>query len=175
MRRTSLAGVRCSISRTVEIVGEWWTPLVLRDLFAGIARFDDLQRDLGIATNVLADRLSHLVEHGVVERRRYSSHPGRFEYHLTDKGRELYPILLALVAWGDRHTTGGAGPPVEVVHRSCGKSTTAVPHCARCGGPLALEDLELRAGPGGRRGPGTWLLGDHLAPPLGGRKASRVE
>jgi DNA-binding HxlR family transcriptional regulator len=166
MQRTSLADAHCSIARTLEVVGEWWTPLVLRDLFAGMERFDDLQRDLGVSTTVLTGRLNHLVDAGVVERHRYSAHANRFAYRLTEKGRALYPILLALMAWGDEWADAGAGPPVDLVHTGCGERTSAVPHCSSCGEPLPLDEVEPHVGPGARKGPATQLVGEHLAPPI---------
>src|SRR5437588_10055882 len=103
--------MRCSVARTLGLVGEWWTLLVLRDSFRGVRRFDDFQRNLGIARNVLADRLATLVEAGILERRRYQERPERFEYRLTDKGRDLYPVIVTLMQWGDRWAADPSGPP----------------------------------------------------------------
>jgi DNA-binding HxlR family transcriptional regulator len=166
MQRTNLGEINCSIARTVNILGEWWTPLILRDLLAGISQFDELQRDLGISTNVLTDRLSSLVEHGVVEREPYGPHPNRFAYRLTAKGEEVLPIVLALMAWGDKWTTDRSGAPTTLVHTTCGHPTTAVPHCAECGERLRREDIVLHAGPGGRVASGTMSIGAHLEPPF---------
>ena len=105
----------CSIAKPLSFLGERWTVLVLRDLFLGRRRFDEFQSSLGVATNVLSQRLATLTEEGIVERRRYSEHPERFEYVLTEKGRDLQPVLLALLAWGDRYTAEN-GPPLELVH-----------------------------------------------------------
>ncbi|HEX3452697.1 MAG TPA: helix-turn-helix domain-containing protein, partial [Solirubrobacteraceae bacterium] len=102
MKRTSLNDHPCSIARSLEVVGEWWTPLILRDVFYGLRRFGDLQEDLGISANVLADRLATLVREGVLETRVYRERPERREYVLSEKGRELLPALLALMRWGDR-------------------------------------------------------------------------
>jgi DNA-binding HxlR family transcriptional regulator len=164
MQRTDFGDMSCSIARAIGILGEPWTPLILRDLLIGFSRFDELERDLGISTNVLTDRLRTLVEHGVVERRPYSPHPNRFEYRLTPKGEDAIPILLALVAWGDRWEAGSAGPPTHVVHVPCGQPVAAVAHCSECGQPLQLADLEYHRGPGSRRAPGTELLRDRLGP-----------
>lgn len=158
--------MHCSIAKSLDVLGDSWTPLVLRDLLLGFRRFDEIQRDLGIATNVLSERLSHLVDHGVVHRRPYGTHPNRFEYELTDKGRDAIPIVLLLLAWGDRWELGRAGKPTEVLHTRCGQVTHALAHCAECGETLRLEDLEYRRGPGHRRAAGTQLLRDHLGPPL---------
>jgi DNA-binding HxlR family transcriptional regulator len=166
MPRTDFGRMQCSIAKAVDVLGDAWTPLVLRDLLLGFTRFDDIQRDLGIATNVLSERLTRLLDHGVVARRPYGTHPNRFEYQLTDKGRDAIPIVLLMLAWGDRWELGRAGKPTEVLHTTCGHVTHAVAHCSKCGERLALEDLEYHRGPGNRRTPGTQLLRDRLGPPL---------
>lgn len=164
MRRTDFGDMACSIAKSLDILGEWWTPLILRDLVLGFTQFDEMQTDLGISTNVLSDRLKRLVDHGVIERRLYGAHPNRFEHRLTPKGREAIPILLAMLAWGDRWEAQASGPPTLVVHLTCGEPTTAVAHCAECGEKLEPEDIEYHKGPGSRRGPGTELIRDHLGP-----------
>lgn len=140
--------MRCSIAQALEVVGEWWTLLIVRDLLMGVTRFEDLQERLGIARNVLSDRLRTLVDAGVVERRKYQDNPERFDYHLTDKGRDLWVVVTAMREWGDRWSAP-AGPPVEVVHRTCGNVTTIVPTCSACGEVLERRDLQLVPGPGG--------------------------
>ena len=120
----AFAELNCSIAQPLSFLGERWTLLVLRDLFLGRRRFDEFQESLGVATNVLSQRLATLVEEGIVERRRYSEHPERFEYRLTEKGRDLQPVLLALLAWGDRYTAERTGPPLEIVHERCGTPST---------------------------------------------------
>lgn len=147
MRRKSFAGVRCSVAQSLEVVGGWWTLLIVRDLMFGVTRFDALQSRLGIARNVLADRLSGLVEAGVVEKVPYQQHPERFEYRLTPKGVDLWPVLTALREWGDRWAAP-EGPPVETVHRTCGHTTHVVPTCASCGEVLEAPDLQPVPGPG---------------------------
>src|SRR5512140_1885367 len=102
MRRTSFADMNCSVARTLEVIGEWWSMLVVREAFNGVRRFDDFQARLGIARNVLATRLQSLVEHGILDRRLYQERPERYEYRLTEKGRELYPVLISMMRWGDR-------------------------------------------------------------------------
>ena len=116
MRRTNLGDFSCSVARTLDAVGEWWTLLILRDVFLGVTRFDDIHRDLGIARNVLADRLEALVGKGVLERSAYQQRPVRHAYVLTEKGRDLQSVLLAIMAWGDRWEGGAAGPPVALRH-----------------------------------------------------------
>jgi len=164
MQRTNFGDMHCSIARALEILGEPWTPLILRDLLIGFTQFEELHRDLGISTNVLTDRLAVLIEHDVIERRHVGPHPNRSEYFLTEKGRDAVPILLALVAWGDTWEAGPAGAPTHILHTTCGAATAAVFHCSECGEPLHVDDLEYRRGPGSRRGPGTELLRDRLEP-----------
>src|SRR5262245_57290699 len=123
--RTAFGDMHCSIARTLAIAGEPWSMLILRDVRAGFTRFDQIQRDLGISTKVLAERLRGLVEHGVLEQRPYSERPPRHEYALTPKGLELCDVLLAITTWGDRWTAGEAGPPVLLRHRACHQLTHA--------------------------------------------------
>jgi DNA-binding HxlR family transcriptional regulator len=163
MQRTSFADITCSIARTLDVAGEWWSPLILRDIHLGITRFADLRRDLGISRKVLTERLESLVEHGVLERRAYSEHPPRHEYLLTEKGRELVDVLLAMMAWGDRWTAGEQGAPVLLRHRRCGALTSAEIRCACCGEPLRADDVMVEPGPGGSAGPGTVVVAERLA------------
>jgi DNA-binding HxlR family transcriptional regulator len=144
----AFAEKNCSIARSLSFLGERWTVLVLRDLMLGRRRFDEIQESLGVATNVLSQRLATLVDEGVAERRRYSEHPERFEYRLTQKGLELEPVLLALLAWGDRYTTGPEGPPLETVHGDCGHSFHLVPTCSHCGEEIDPRHVKSRPGPG---------------------------
>jgi DNA-binding HxlR family transcriptional regulator len=148
MQRTQFGDMACSIARTLHIAGEPWSPLIIRNSFAGITRFEDQQKVLGISRKVLAERLDWLVQNDVLEKRAYSEHPPRFDYVLTRKGHELADVLLAISAWGDRWTAGDAGPPVLYRHRECGELTHAEIRCAACGEPLHSEDVEVMAGPG---------------------------
>lgn len=138
----------CSIARTLDVAGEPWSPLIIRDVWVGICRFDDIQRDLGISRKVLADRLSSLVGNGMLERRAYSERPVRHEYVLTDKGYEFCDVLLAISAWGDRWTAGTSGPPVLIRHHACGRHTHAEVRCAECGEPLHANEVDTESGPG---------------------------
>jgi DNA-binding HxlR family transcriptional regulator len=140
----------CSIARALEVLGDRWTLLVIRDAFLGLRRFDDFQRDLGVARNVLTDRLGRLVEEGVLDRVRYQERPERFEYRLTEKGRDLWPVTMALLRWGDRHYAT-EGPPRLIRHRECGGNVTEHLRCDRCGADLELRDVEAVFGPGARR------------------------
>jgi DNA-binding HxlR family transcriptional regulator len=163
MPKQSFADISCSIARAVDVVGQRWTPLILRDLFAGMARFEDIRRDLGIASNVLAARLDDLERHGVVVRRQYQSAPVRHEYVLTEKGRDLYPVMATLLAWGDKWLADAEGPPALTVHTECGHVTTAKTVCAECGGELTAATAIPAPGPGARPGPGTAVIGGFIA------------
>jgi DNA-binding HxlR family transcriptional regulator len=136
----------CSIARSLEIVGERWTLLILREVLLGYRRFEEIQRHLGIATNVLSDRLQTLVDHGVL-RKEATDRPDRFEYRTTRKGAELSPILASLMRWGDRWTASEQGPPRVLVHTACGHDTEAVVTCAHCGEELRPNELRVRPGP----------------------------
>jgi DNA-binding HxlR family transcriptional regulator len=130
--RNTFGSRSCSIARTLDIVGDWWTLLVLRDVFRGLHRFDELKGSLGIATNVLTLRLKRLTGAGILERRAYQDRPPRFEYEVTEKGRDLYPVLIALLQWGDRHLRGAEAPPRVLIHDTCAKATQpefVCPHC----------------------------------------------
>ncbi len=147
MRKANLAALPCSLARTLQVVGEWWTLLVLRDICFGWNRFEQIHGHLGLARNILTARLDTLVDHGLVERRRYQEHPARFEYLPTEKGSDLAPALLALVAWGDRWTAD-EGPPVLFSHARCGQDTVATVVCSSCTEPLSREEVSIRPGPG---------------------------
>jgi DNA-binding HxlR family transcriptional regulator len=112
VRRASFEDLNCSVAQTLEVVGDWWSLLIVRDVFFGVTRFDDIQRRLGIARNTLTDRLEWLCQHGVLTRVPYGDSGGRFEYLLTDKGRDLQPVLLAMVAWGDKWAATAKNPPL---------------------------------------------------------------
>jgi len=119
MRHTSLDEMSCPIARSLDRVGEWWSMLILRDALRGVTRFDDFRRSLGVAPNILTRRLTALVDAGLLERHRYSEHPPRDEYVPTDRGRDFRPVLLALLAWGNRHFAP-EGPSVEIIHTATG-------------------------------------------------------
>ncbi|GAA2578391.1 helix-turn-helix domain-containing protein [Dactylosporangium fulvum] len=156
MQRTQFGDMACSIARTLDVIGEPWSPLILRDVYVGINRFDQLQSDLGISRKVLTQRLAWLVDQGIMARREYSSRPPRHEYVLTAKGLELCDLLLVMARWGDRWTAGEAGPPVLYRHHACGEIGHVEPHCSACGKPMHATDVDVLPGPGagGVRGPG---------------------
>lgn len=138
----------CSIARTLEVIGDRWTLLVLRDAFRGIRRFDDFRRDLGIARPVLADRLRRLVDHGVLEKQLYQEHPPRYEYRLTPMGVDLSPALVALMRWGDRWLAGDQGPPTLLVHATCGHELDQSFVCWSCDQTFSPTAIRSRPGPG---------------------------
>ncbi|MGV0806561.1 winged helix-turn-helix transcriptional regulator [Mycolicibacterium setense] len=129
-----------SIAATLQIIGDYWSPLIIRELFYGTKRFDDFQGRLGIATNILSQRLQRLVEHGIVDKHAYQLRPPRHDYQLTDKGLDLYPVPLSMLAWGDRWLSTGK-PPVRLTHVRCGKRLSPILTCNKCTHPITHEDV----------------------------------
>jgi DNA-binding HxlR family transcriptional regulator len=155
MKRSTLRHHPCSIARALDVAGEWWTPLILRDVAYGVRRFGEIQDDLGISANILTDRLDALLAEGLLETEVYQERPRRHEYRLTQKGAELLPALLALMQWGDRWMWPRGEGPVRVVHGECGHDARVQLRCDHCG--REVDPAELRARP-------RWQLPD--APPL---------
>ncbi len=158
MRWGEIGREACSVARTLGVVGDRWTLLVLREAFMRTRRFGEFQQHLGVAKNVLAARLDHLVGHQILERRRYCDRPERFEYRLTEKGLALYPVLMAMVAWGDTWMDPNReGRPIEHVHRRCGQVMHMQGVCSECGEHLDPRAVDPRPGPplrpGGPRSP----------------------
>lgn len=148
--------MNCSVAQCLEVVGEWWSMLIVRDASLGVSRFDEFQERLGISRNVLQQRLTHLMDHDILVRVPYQEHPPRYDYRLTEKGRDLWPVLAAMRQWGDRWAAPD-GPPLEIEHRTCGHVTSVEQRCAECGELLELRQLRAVQGPGA--GPQ-----DHLIP-----------
>ena len=149
----------CSVARAWAVIGEPWTPLIIRDLIIGIRRFDDLRNDLGVSTSVLSDRLATLESAGIVERLEYQSKQrSRAEYHLTTMGGELVPVLASIMDWGDRWLSENQAPGL-IVHECGTTGATPVVICKQCGEPITADNAHLVAGPGMRQQPGTMLLG----------------
>ena len=148
MKRTTLADQPCSIARTLDVAGEWWSPLILRDVAYGVRRFAAIQEDLGISANVLADRLDTLVAEGLLQRSVYQQRPERHEYRLTEKGADLIPALLALMQWGDRWAWEGAQGPVRVLHEHCGHDVRVEVRCPHCEREAATSELRAKPRPG---------------------------
>jgi DNA-binding HxlR family transcriptional regulator len=148
VRRTPFAEWPCSVARTVDLLGDWWTPLVLRECYLGVRRFDDFQGNLGIGRNILSRRLTRLVDEGMLERRPYQDRPVRHEYVLTAKGRDFFPVIAAIMRWGDTWLAGEEGPPVVLHHRTCDHDMHAEVVCSHCREVVALPDVRGRPGPG---------------------------
>src|ERR1700742_363732 len=138
----------CSIAGALEVVGERWSLLIVRNVFLGLRRFDQIQANLGIARNVLQARLEKLVEQGVLERAPYQQRPARYEYRLTEKGLDLWPIVVSLMQWGDRHTPSPGGSPVLLEHRGCGGRNEEPHNYESCGERLSARDSRAQPGPG---------------------------
>ncbi len=148
MKRKTFGRMNCSIARALELVGEWWTMLILREAFLGTRRFQDFQRHLGIARNILSARLKKLVTRGVLERAATPGGGRRLEYHLTEKGRAFFAVLMALMQWGDRFAACAGGPPVKVVERVSGTPIADIRVFSREGRPLTGADVRIVPGPG---------------------------
>jgi DNA-binding HxlR family transcriptional regulator len=148
MRAAELAEERCSIARPASLLGDRWTLVILRQAFSRVRRFDDFQQTLGISRSLLADRLGKLVDAGILRREPYKDEiRTREEYRLTEKGLDLYPVLMALREWGDKYMASD-GPPIELRHRDCGGTPTISLSCDRCGEEVGARDAEVRPGPG---------------------------
>lgn len=148
-------GQTCSVARSLELVGERWTLLIIRDIFRRKRRFEELQASLGIARNVLSSRLDALVDEGILVRRPYQERPERHEYLLTEKGLDLWPVLVALINWGDHYCAGEMGPPAVIVHKGCGGRVNDRRICESCGTELEVRDAQMLEGAAAR---------EHLAP-----------
>lgn len=148
MKWDDLASEPCSVARTVAVIGDRWTLMILRDVFLGIRRFEDFQARLGISRTITAERLKALTDEGVLKKVPYQDRPLRHEYRLTDKGLDLYPVIMAIVNFGDRHYAGEAGPPLLHRHKACGCDFAPVMTCSECHAPVGARDVETRAGPG---------------------------
>ncbi len=138
----------CTVAATLEVIGDPWTLLVIRDAFSGVKRFEQWQERLGVARNVLAARLKSLVRHGVLEAQAYSERPLRHEYVLTRKGKDLYTVLLTMHGWGAKHLYGDREAGVTFIHKTCGAVLEPTLACACCGGTVKPRDLEMRVNPG---------------------------
>jgi DNA-binding HxlR family transcriptional regulator len=144
MRRTRFDDWDCSVARTVDLLGDWWTPMVVRAAFLGARRFEQFQESLGIPRNVLAERLRTLVEEGILEKRAYHDRPVRYEYRLTEKGVALYPVIIAMMRWGDEWLDWPDGPPLELLDRETGEPVEPVLVDGRTGAPLDPRKVRVR-------------------------------
>jgi DNA-binding HxlR family transcriptional regulator len=150
MRWNELGTEDCSLARAISVIGDRWTLLILRDCFLRVRRFEDFQERLGITRPILASRLKKLVDEFVLTKVAYQQRPVRYEYRLTPKGLDLYPVLMALVHWGDVHMAGKKGRPLLHTHEPCGKDFDPLMVCSECGGPLVARQVRVHAGPGSR-------------------------
>lgn len=148
MTRTDTSGWPCTIARSADVLGDGWNLLVMRQACLGTRRFEEFQRVLGIGRNILTIRLNRLVDEGLLARVEYQQRPVRHEYRLTDKGRDVYPILAAMAAWGDRWLTGPEGTPLVLHHTDCNHDMHAVVVCSECAEPLDVREVQATAGPG---------------------------
>jgi DNA-binding HxlR family transcriptional regulator len=144
--RASFRDYACSTAQALEVVGEWWTLLILRDAFFGVRRFDDFHRRLGVSRSVLTNRINRLVDEDILWPHQYEEHPPRFEYVLTEKGAGLFPVLVALQQWGDKWA--GHKPPVVLRHKGCRKLSRPHLVCSACGEPVDASDMIALPGPG---------------------------
>lgn len=140
-------GQQCSIASSLEVVGERWSLLIIRDVLRGKRRFDQIQSSLGVARNVLTKRLTRMVEAGILEKRPYQTGPARYEYFLTEKGLDLWPVLMAYLEWGDKYCEPESGPPRLIVHKGCGGEVDGRRICQKCGAFLEVRDAESIPGP----------------------------
>lgn len=148
MREHDIEHLTCSVARTIGVVGERWTLLLLREFFLGSHRFEILQAHTGISSRTLTDRLQRLQQFGIITAVAYQENPLRYEYHLTDKGLDLYPIIVSLTRWGDRWMRAkGEPPPARLVHKGCGHAFKPVLTCASCGQKASARDVRVEIGP----------------------------
>jgi DNA-binding HxlR family transcriptional regulator len=147
MLRADYNGQNCSIARALEVVGERWTILILREAFLGTHRFDEIQAHLGVARNVLQTRLERLVDEGILKKVRYQERPPRYEYRLTAKGVDLWPVIVSLLKWGDQYEAPN-GPPVVLEHVECSGEIDGRRRCMKCGADVEAWDVRARRGPG---------------------------
>lgn len=148
MRETDIGDLTCSVARTIGVVGERWTLLLLREFFLGSHRFEQLQAHTGMSSRTLSDRLRRLERLGIVTGVAYQERPLRHEYHLTEKGLELYPIIVSMTRWGDRWMRAkGERPPARLMHKDCGHAFEPVLTCASCGQVAGARDVRVEIGP----------------------------
>jgi DNA-binding HxlR family transcriptional regulator len=173
--RNRYADMRCSLARSLELIGDHWSPLIIRDLSYGPQRFGDLAEDLGVARNLLTSRLERLVKGDIVTRTLYQEHPPRYDYDLSEAGRDLAPILMALTAWGDRWAAPEGGPPLAYRHDNadCQSVFTPTVCCSKCGGAVALHNVDIGQGQGPLVGRGTLLADAFIDRRRTVRRASR--
>lgn len=148
MKWQNVGELRCPIARTLSVIGDRWSMLIVRNAFMRMRRFDDFQSSLGVPKHILSMRLKKLVESGVLRREPYQQAPVRYEYRLTARGRELYPLILAMAGWGNKWMDGGQGPLLTYTHTECGQAFQPLIACSECGEPVQPHQVQLSPGPG---------------------------
>ncbi|RMF17053.1 MAG: transcriptional regulator, partial [Gammaproteobacteria bacterium] len=148
MKWDDIGEMPCSVARALSVIGDRWTMLILRNCFLGTRRFEQFQKHIGLSRHRLSDRLKTLVEAGILRKQPYQDKPLRYEYRLTEKGVDLYPVLMTLAAWGDKWMAGEDGPPMEYVHTTCGHLTHPTLCCSECGEVIDPRAMRPRIGPG---------------------------
>ncbi|WP_066910253.1 winged helix-turn-helix transcriptional regulator [Millisia brevis] len=148
MKTRSFASWPCTVARTVDILGDAWSVLILREAFYGLRRFDEFVVSLSIPRNTLTARLNALIEHGLVRKVQYQSEPVRHEYELTESGRDFFPVMVAMKTWGDKWTAHAEPLPIILRHNICGHELHATVVCDECGREVRLDDTTPHAGPG---------------------------
>jgi DNA-binding HxlR family transcriptional regulator len=148
VKRTDTSDWPCTVARSVDVLGDHWNLLLIRQACLGTRRFDDFHAALGIGRNILTQRLARLVDEGILTKVPYQENPARFEYRLTDKGRDVYPILAAMAAWGERWLTGPERTPLVLHHTTCDHDMRAVVVCSECEEPIDVRQVRATAGPG---------------------------
>ena len=147
MKRDQLGNQQCSVARSSAVLGDPWTLTLLSDCFLGVRRFEEFQERLQVSRTTLTSRLKLLEEHGILVQCQYEQKPPRFEYRLTQKGKELFPVISTLLTWGDTYYSDQAGPPILRRHKKCGHDYQTYIACSECGEPLELNDVEARKRP----------------------------
>ncbi|MEQ9518241.1 MAG: helix-turn-helix domain-containing protein [Parvibaculum sp.] len=148
MRWDELGSETCSVARTLSVIGDRWTLMILRDCFMGVRRFEAFEASLGITRHVLSDRLQKLVSEDVLRKEPYGEAPVRYQYRLTEKGFDLYPVIMSIVYWGDSHQADARGAPIIHHHKTCGHQMHGTLVCSECGEPLDARSVEALPGPG---------------------------
>lgn len=152
MRWEDLEKQPCSIARSLAVFGDRWTLLVLRECFLGVKKFADFQENLGISKTIVADRLRHLTDHGILEKIAYQQNPVRYKYKLTQKGLDIYPVFLSITHWGDTYYAGKKGAPLVYHHRTCDHDFEPITQCSECGETVVAKDVQAVPGPGAGKG-----------------------
>lgn len=148
MKIADIGNQPCSVARTLSVIGDTWSMMIIRNAFLGIRRFDDFHKNLGITRHVLTTRLNTLVEEEILYKTPYTETQKRFEYRLTQKGLDLYPILMSIIHWGDTYMDKGQGAPVDCVHKTCGHKFQPVMVCSECSEPLNPKQVKVEIGKG---------------------------